>query len=72
MENNAAEFEGAVARLQEIVTALENGRLELSKAIELYKEGKVLSEKCGGILKEAQLTVTGEGAADLGEDVKDD
>jgi exodeoxyribonuclease VII small subunit len=38
--------EDAFARIEEIIRALEEPETRLSDAMELYKEGVVLSEKC--------------------------
>ena len=45
-ENEKFIVEDAFARLEEIITALEAPETKLSDAMELYKEGVVLSDKC--------------------------
>ncbi|MBQ7425171.1 MAG: exodeoxyribonuclease VII small subunit [Lachnospiraceae bacterium] len=51
--------EDAFARLEEIITALEAPETKLSDAMELYKEGVVLSDKCRenleGVEKEIKI-----------------
>ncbi len=43
-------FDGRLMRLEKIVTALEEGDLELEPAIERYKEGVALLKDCREIL----------------------
>ncbi|WNQ09389.1 exodeoxyribonuclease VII small subunit [Paenibacillus aurantius] len=40
-------FEAAMEKLEEIVSLLESGDVELEKAIELFQEGMKLSHLCG-------------------------
>jgi exodeoxyribonuclease VII small subunit len=47
-------FDGRLARLQEIVSALEAGDLPLEKALALYKEGTALSRLCREQLERAR------------------
>lgn len=47
-------FEQKIARLEAIVKELENGNVELDRAVELFKEGKALSGECEKHLKAAQ------------------
>lgn len=47
-------FEARLARLQEIVTALETGSLPLEQGLALYKEGMGLSQACRGQLEKAR------------------
>lgn len=51
--------EDAFARIEEIIRALEEPETKLSDAMELYKEGVVLSEKCRdnleGVEKEIKI-----------------
>ncbi|HEY8312811.1 MAG TPA: exodeoxyribonuclease VII small subunit [Candidatus Baltobacteraceae bacterium] len=47
-------FEQKVARLEAIVKELENGNVELDRAVALFKEGKQLSRECETLLKAAQ------------------
>lgn len=50
-------FEEKMARLNEIVSQLENDKLPLDKALDIYKEGTELSVDCKKILENAKLTV---------------
>ena len=43
-------YEGAVARLEEIIAALDSGRAGLRETLGLVREGKVLVEYCKGEL----------------------
>ena len=47
-ENKEEKFivEDAFVRIEEIIKALEEPETKLSNAMELYKEGVILSEKC--------------------------
>jgi exodeoxyribonuclease VII small subunit len=47
-------FEQKIARLEAIVKELENGSVELDRAVALFKEGKALSAECEVLLKGAQ------------------
>ena len=47
-------FEIKVARLEAIVKDLEDGNVELDKAVALFKEGKALSRECQDLLMAAQ------------------
>ncbi len=59
-------FEKAMARLEQIVTALESGRCTLDDSLKLFEEGTKLTAYCSRLLKEAEqkivkLTADGEG-----------
>ncbi len=58
-ENEKFIVEDAFARLEEIITALEAPETKLSDAMDLYKEGVVLSDKCRdnleGVEKEIKI-----------------
>jgi len=60
-------FEQAVSRIDEIVTSLEKGDVQLDKSLSLFEEGVKLIEECGTMLDTAeqkvvslQKTVSGE------------
>lgn len=65
-ENKEEKFivEDAFVRIEEIIKALEEPETKLSDAMELYKEGVVLSEKCRdnleGVEKEIKILNTEE------------
>lgn len=50
-------FEENLTRLNDIVGELENDKLPLEKALELYKEGIDLSVNCKKSLESAKLSV---------------
>lgn len=50
-------FDARLARLEEIVTALEDGGLELEPAIERYREGVALLRGCRELLASYQRQV---------------
>lgn len=51
-------FEVAFRELQQIVEQLEDGSLELERAIQLFEQGTELAEVCERIVDEAELRVT--------------
>ena len=52
-----ATFEAKLERIDAIVKELESGRVELDRAIELFKEGKELTRECESLLRVAQEQV---------------
>ena len=50
-------FEAALARLEEIVGALERGELTLDQSIARFEEGVALASRCSDILKASELKV---------------
>lgn len=50
-------FEENMNRLKEIVRLLENDKLPLDEALDIYKEGVGLSAECKKTLESAKLTV---------------
>jgi exodeoxyribonuclease VII small subunit len=50
-------FEEKLERIDVIVKELETGRVELDRAIDLFKEGKVLARECEAMLRSAQEQV---------------
>jgi exodeoxyribonuclease VII small subunit len=63
-------FEEAFARLEATVTALQDGKLPLERAMQQYQEGMKLAQYCNTLLQNAelsvqQLTVTGEGDLEI-------
>lgn len=51
-------FEEAYQRLEQVISALEAGELDLDRSIALYEEGMQLAEICETKLDDAQLQVT--------------
>lgn len=47
-------FEAALARLEDIVSGLEQGDTDLEEALKLFEEGISLIRLCDGQLKEAE------------------
>jgi exodeoxyribonuclease VII small subunit len=56
-EPSALSFEVALARLEEIVHALETGSASLEDSITLYTEGVSLRAACDAKLKDAQARI---------------
>lgn len=50
-------FEDCLARLEQIVSALEAGNLPLEESIGLYEQGVLLHEHCSRLLSQAELRV---------------
>lgn len=50
-------FEESIARLDEIVKALERGDKPLEEALSLFEEGTKLIKSCGRVLDEAEQKV---------------
>lgn len=50
-------FEKSMSRLDEIITSLDNDKLPLDDALELYKEGIALSAECKKALESAKQQV---------------
>lgn len=50
-------FENALKELESIVSKLENGQMELEKAIESYTRGSELKKHCEKKLSEAKLKI---------------
>jgi exodeoxyribonuclease VII small subunit len=60
-EASAAEpgtFEAAYRELQQVVSQLEDGGLDLERAIALFERGTELARQCELIVAEAELRVT--------------
>jgi exodeoxyribonuclease VII small subunit len=57
MADQPGAFEQKIARLEAIVKELENGNVELDRAVGLFKEGKALSAECETLLKGAQAQI---------------
>ncbi|MDB9761323.1 exodeoxyribonuclease VII small subunit [Alphaproteobacteria bacterium] len=50
-------FEEALKELEEIVSQLDTGSIDLDKAVEAYEKGAKLKQHCEKKLKEAQLRI---------------
>ena len=47
-------FEQKLERIDQIVKELESGKVELDRAVALFKEGKTLSRECETLLRASQ------------------
>ena len=65
-------FEGALARLDEIVRAMENGQAMLDESLSLYEEGIQLIQFCSKALDDAEQKVKILQKGDNGELVEKD
>lgn len=64
-------YEEALAELEGIVAALEEGQSQLEEAIRLFERGQALAARCGVLLEAAELKVkqvVGEDVTDFEED----
>lgn len=50
-------FETAMKELEQIVTKLEAGEVELEESIAIYERGEALRTHCDGLLKKAEAKV---------------
>lgn len=57
MNQNNKTFEENMARLEQIVRAMERGDVPLEESLELFREGTALVAGCGKLLDEAELQV---------------
>lgn len=57
MNGNNKSFEQNMARLEQIVRAMERGDVALEESLKLFQEGTELVRSCNKLLDEAQLQV---------------
>ena len=57
MNEKNATFEQNMARLEQIVRAMERGDVALEESLKLFQEGTELVHSCNKLLDEAQLQV---------------
>lgn len=57
MSKKKMTFEESMARLEQIVRAMERGDVALEESLKLFQEGTELVRSCGKLLDEAQLQV---------------
>ena len=50
-------FEGSIARLEQIVRTMERGDVSLDESLKLFQEGTELVRNCNRLLDEAELQV---------------
>ena len=60
-------YEEALAELENVVSALEDGQSQLEEAIKLFERGQALAARCGVLLEAAELKVK----QVIGEEVTD-
>ncbi len=63
-------YEEAFAQLEASVTALQDGKLPLERALQYYEEGMKLAQHCDTLLQKAelsvqQLSVSGDGTLNI-------
>ncbi len=68
IDKNELKFEGALARLEEIVSALEGGKCDLDKSLGLFEEGvslvKFCSDKLDTATQKVKILTSGKGDGD--------
>ncbi len=57
MNPEPATFEEAVARLEEVVSSMEKGKLSLDESLTAYREGIALAQFCNRKLDEAEQAI---------------
>ena len=57
MNQNNMTFEASMARLEQIVRAMERGDVPLEESLKLFQEGTELVRNCSALLDQAQLQV---------------
>ena len=57
MSNQSKTFEQSMARLEQIVRAMERGDVALEESLKLFQEGTELVRNCGKLLDDAQLQI---------------
>jgi exodeoxyribonuclease VII small subunit len=54
---NALSFEKALAQLEDIVSRLEGGKVDLEESIKIYEQGEALRKHCEKKLGEAEARI---------------
>ena len=57
MSKQSKTFEASMARLEQIVRAMERGDVALEESLKLFQEGTELVRSCAKLLDEAQLQI---------------
>ena len=57
MNKENMSFEQSMARLEQIVRAMERGDVALEESLKLFQEGTELVRSCGKLLEDARLQV---------------
>ena len=71
-EGSTPSFEDATRELEEIVRALEDGKVPLGESLKLVQRGRELSDLCAQMLNEAELTLSQLAASEEGELVEEE
>ena len=58
MAKKNATFEDKLAKLEQIVQAMEKGDVPLEESLKLFQEGTALVQECGKLLDQAEQQVT--------------
>lgn len=72
MNEQNKSFEESMARLEQIVRAMERGEVALEESLKLFQEGTELVRSCHKLLDEAQLQVKKIMTAPDGSPVEED
>ena len=72
MSENSLTFEASMARLEQIVRAMERGDVPLEESLKLFQEGTDLVRNCSALLDNAQLQVKKIMVAPDGSPVEED
>lgn len=72
MSSKKQTFEASMARLEQIVRAMERGDVALEESLKLFQEGTELVQRCQKQLDEAQLQVKKIMVAPDGSPVEED
>lgn len=66
INRSPANFEEAIARLEEVVSSMEKGKLSLDESLTAYREGITLAQFCNRKLDEAEQAISLVGEAEDG------
>ena len=76
MNQESQTFEASMARLEQIVRAMERGDVALEESLKLFQEGTELVRNCQKLLDDAQLQIkkimTAEDGSPVEEDFQDE
>ena len=76
MNQESQTFEASMARLEQIVRAMERGDVALEESLKLFQEGTELVRNCQKLLDDAQLQIkkimTAEDGSPVEEDFRDE
>ena len=71
-DGSTLSFEDATREREEIVRALEDGKVPLGESLKLVQRGRELSDACAQMLNEAELTLSQLAATEEGELVEEE